>query len=292
MKKLGVYIHIPFCIKKCFYCDFYSEPIGDPQFHRKYVKALIKEIIFYGENMGKEYQIDTIFIGGGTPSILEPIFIREILSALKKYFYVEKNAEITIECNPATLSEEKLQAYREEGINRISIGVQSLDDRLLLTLGRVHSSQDVFETVEQVRKAGFQNMNLDAMFGVPDQSISIWRETVKGILQLHPEHISFYSLELAENTLFYNLYKAGKLKITAISRDRKMYHFIIDEMRKAGLFQYEISNGAKPGFACRHNLKYWNLEEYLGLGASAHSYIDRTRFSNIADASCYVAAME
>lgn len=291
MKKLGIYIHIPFCLKKCFYCDFYSEPLSDHAVHKRYIRALIKECLFYGEQ-AQDYLVDSIFIGGGTPSILEPALIRELLKVLAKHYNVAKDAEITLESNPATLNPEKLQIYREAGINRLSIGAQSFDDRLLLTLGRVHDSQDIEKTVEMARTAGFANLNLDLMFGVPDQKMDMWRSTVRSLLDLRTEHVSFYSLELSENTLFYRLYQQGKLQETPEEEDRKMYHYILQKLRQAGYGQYEISNAALPGYQCRHNIKYWDLQEYLGLGASAHSYIEHTRFANTADIKEYISMME
>ena len=294
-KKLGIYIHIPFCVRKCFYCDFYSEPLTDYEIHKRYVRALIKEIFFYGQNLevqAKDYLVDSIFIGGGTPSVLNPELIREVLKALAKYFSIDKNAEITIEANPATLDQKKLEIYRAAGINRLSIGAQSFDDRLLFTLGRAHNSRDIEKTVEMAREAGFDNLNLDLMFGVPDQTLKIWKDTVCRALELRPEHISFYSLELSENTLFYQLYQEGRLKETPEARDRAMYHRLLEKIRRAGYSQYEISNGALPGYLCRHNLKYWDLQEYLSFGASAHSYMEHTRFANMADSKEYIAAME
>lgn len=292
VKNLGIYMHIPFCVKKCFYCDFYSEPSSDYEDHRRYVRALLKEILFYEKHLDRDYQVDTIFIGGGTPSILDPNLIREILKTLRGHFSVSSGAEITLEANPATLNEEKLAIYRETGINRLSIGAQSFDDRLLLTLGRAHDSQAIGDTVEAARKAGFQNVNLDLMFGIPDQKMEMWKETIETMLEIRPEHVSFYSLELSENTFFYDLYRRGKLQETPEEQDREMYHFLLHVLRHAGYAQYEISNGSLPGYACRHNLKYWDLQEYLGLGASAHSYVNHIRFSNVPDIRKYIYAME
>ncbi len=291
MKNLGIYVHIPFCLKKCFYCDFYSEADADEKRQSQYVEALKREIDFYGRQYDREYQADTVFIGGGTPSILDGTLIGQILSTMKSYFPLDDDAEITIESNPATLSEEKLELYKEAGINRISIGAQSFSNECLERLGRVHRAQQTIETVAMARRQGFSNLNLDVMFGLPDQDESIWRETVDTLLDIKPEHLSFYSLELSEGTKFYEWYKLGKLQLTTIEKDRRMYRQILHDIKKAGYLQYEISNAALAGFECRHNIKYWNLDEYLGLGASAHSYIRGLRYANVADAARYVAAM-
>lgn len=287
---LGIYIHIPFCLKKCHYCDFYSEAGMEEALQQSYVEALKKEVAFYGDRC-KDQLVDTIFIGGGTPTILKAEWMEELLTALKSHFHVAEDAEISMECNPATLTEHKLSVYRRAGINRLSIGVQSMDDQLLKTLGRVHGKDDVVRTVELTRKAGFDNLNLDVMFGVPEQNMEIWKNTVKDVLALKPEHLSFYSLELAEDTAFYHMFAKGQLQETAPELDRAMYHHLLEKLKEEGYEHYEISNGSLPGKACRHNLKYWNLDDYLGLGASAHSYFKGYRFSNVSNVSKYIASM-
>ena len=288
LKKLGMYLHIPFCLRKCFYCDFYSVADCDEITYLKYTEALKKEIAFFGEKMGSGYFVDTIFIGGGTPSILPAKCIEEILNEVRKYFYISDDAEISMECNPATLTEEKLHIYRQAGLNRLSLGAQSFDDKILSSMGRVHRSSEIVKSYELARKAGFDNINLDVMFGVPGHEMGQWKETVNTLLELRPEHISFYSLELAEDTPFYDMLAAGKLVETAPELDREMYHWLLGEMKKAGYVHYEISNGALPGYECRHNLKYWNLDEYLGIGPSAHSYAGGYRFSQPADLGKYI----
>ena len=288
LKKLGMYLHIPFCLRKCFYCDFYSVAGCDEITYLKYTEALKKEIAFFGEKMGSRYFVDTIFIGGGTPSILPAKCIEEILNEVRKYFYISSDAEISMECNPATLTEEKLRIYRQAGLNRLSLGAQSFDDKILSSMGRVHRSSEIVKSYGLARKAGFDNINLDVMFGVPGHEMAQWKETVNTLLKLRPEHISFYSLELAEDTPFYDMFAAGKLVETAPELDREMYHWLLGEMKKAGYVHYEISNGALPGYECRHNLKYWNLDEYLGIGPSAHSYAGGYRFSQPADLGKYI----
>ena len=289
---LGLYIHIPFCLQKCGYCDFYSEAGLPDDLKQSYVEALCREIGSYGSQLGAEYTGDTVFLGGGTPSILPSYLTKSILSAVFDAFDVSTDAEVSMECNPATLTEEKLGVYREAGINRLSLGVQSMDDGLLQVMGRAHSRQDVVETVELARKAGFDNLNLDLMFGIPGQSRKMWEETVRTVFAMNPEHLSFYSLELAEGTPFYRQVARGILEPTPQEEDRQMYHFLLRELQERGYDHYEISNSARPGSRCRHNLKYWDLSDYLGLGASAHSFLQGRRFASVSDARAYVQAVE
>ena len=289
---LGLYIHIPFCLQKCGYCDFYSEAGLPDDLKQAYVKALCREIGAYGSQLGTEYTVDTVFLGGGTPSILPSYLTKSILSAVFDAFDVSTDAEVSMECNPATLTEEKLGVYQEAGINRLSLGVQSMDDGLLQVMGRAHSRQDVVETVELARKAGFDNLNLDLMFGIPGQSRRMWEETVRTVFAMNPEHLSFYSLELAEGTPFYRQVARGILEPTPQEEDRQMYHFLLRELQERGYDHYEISNSARPGYRCRHNLKYWDLSDYLGLGASAHSFLQGRRFASVSDARAYVQAVE
>ena len=288
----GIYVHIPFCLKKCFYCDFFSMPVDSLSLRREYTRALLYEIAFYGEKYGKNLTVDSIFFGGGTPSLMEPGFIDSIIKALKKSFDVEERCEITMECNPATLTEDKLRGYKTAGVNRLSIGAQSFDDDILANLGRLHRSADIVENFETARQVGFDNINLDLMFAVPGLVTKEWRRTVKKALSLKPEHLSFYSLEIAEGTVFDRMISDGKLKETPEDMDRRMYAACIEELCRAGMVHYEISNAALPGRECRHNLKYWGFADYLGLGASAHSFINRVRFSNVSNIEQYIAAME
>lgn len=290
-KPLGLYIHIPFCLQKCGYCDFYSEAGLPDDLKKAYVEALCREIAQYGNRLTAEYMVDTVFLGGGTPSILPSHLTKSILSAVFDAFDVSADAEVSMECNPATLTEEKLGVYRAAGINRLSLGVQSMDDRLLQVMGRAHSRQDVVETVELARQAGFDNLNLDLMFGIPGQNMQMWEETVRTVFAMKPEHLSFYSLELAEGTPFYRQVARGTLEPTPQEEDRQMYHFLLRELQERGYDHYEISNSALPGCRCRHNLKYWNLSDYLGLGASAHSFLQERRFASVSDARAYAQAV-
>lgn len=297
----GLYIHIPFCLQKCHYCDFYSEAGTSSDFRAKYVDAICREIEWFGGRQGlasqqsrqnrQNWQVDTVFLGGGTPSILEEEQTERIISAVFDNFSVAKDAEISMECNPATLTEKKLSAYRSAGINRLSLGVQSMEPTILKIMGRAHKPEDVIDNVKLARKAGFDNMNLDVMFGVPGQNMEIWKDTVRKVLDMEPEHLSFYTLEVAEGTEFYRRLAGGLLNETAPEEDRKMYHWMLETLDKAGYEHYEISNAAKAGYQCRHNLKYWSLEDYIGIGAAAHSFIANRRFSNEANASRYIDAV-
>lgn len=283
-------MHIPFCLRKCLYCDFYSEGCDDIELRQAYTEALLGEIAHYGDKYGKEFCADTIFFGGGTPSLMEPELIDSIIKALRKVFTVSDNAEITMECNPATLTVDKLMGYRVAGVNRLSIGSQSFDDEVLAALGRIHKASDIEDTVKAARAAGFDNISLDLMFAVPKQGMDKWKESLEKALALHPEHLSFYSLEIAEGTPFGKMYQAGTLEETPIEEDRRMYHYALDRIEEAGYVHYEISNACLPGREARHNLKYWNLSDYLGLGPSAHSYIGGERYSNAANLAEYIKA--
>ena len=284
----GIYIHIPFCIRKCFYCDFYSKPIDDRDMRKEYTRALLQEISFYGKKYGKNFKADSIFFGGGTPSLMEDDLIHKIIDALKKSFDIAEDCEITMECNPATMTLEKLEGYKRAGVNRLSIGAQSFKDELLEKLGRIHKGDDVRSTIRLARKAGFRNISLDLMFAIPGLEPITWRKTVRAAVGTKATHISFYSLEIAEGTEFGRLYKTGMLKETPIFIDRKMYHDAIKILEKKEFNHYEISNMARPGYECRHNMKYWTFEDYLGLGASSHGFIKGVRYSNVSDVEGYI----
>ena len=282
MKPLGVYVHIPYCLKKCNYCDFVSFP-KDGKLSLSpddYAYRVCKEIGETQEDIKKGYTVDSIYFGGGTPTCIGTDMIGRILLAVKKSFDVSSDAEISIEANPETVTEKKAENLRSLGFNRVSMGVQSLDDTVLKKLGRVHDSAKALESFDTLRKAGFENINLDLMFGVPGQTLKIWKDTVDRVITLGPEHISFYSLQIEEGTPFYNEYKGNGMEIPAWEENREMYSYALDALKKAGYVHYEISNAAKPGFECRHNLKYWTMEPYLGFGTSAHSYVYGERFFN------------
>lgn len=291
-ESLGIYVHIPFCQEKCQYCDFLSFGGQNRKVQQDYVQALLREIHSYGSqgsissegaesNLSKR-RVNSIFFGGGTPSVLPEAMILEILKALRKDFLLAPDAEITIEANPGTIDKEKLLAYRQAGINRLSIGVQSAEEDLLETLGRIHSWQDFLDCYRWSREAGFTNINCDLMFALPDQSEAQWQHTLEAVLSLDPtpEHISFYSLQLEEGTEFDRLHQEGKLHLTDEETDRRMYWSAAEQLAQHGYEHYEISNAARPGYASRHNLRYWTFGDYLGLGLGAHSFVNGVRFSN------------
>lgn len=272
----GCYVHVPFCLSKCYYCDFFSGPQYQ-RFAEPYITALEQEILQWGERL-QHPTLDTLFFGGGTPTFLDSKDLARLLNALRKSFDIAKDAEISIEANPGTITPEKLVALQGEGFNRISIGVQSFNHNDLKTLGRIHSPQDVFVAVSSARQAGWRNINLDLIFGIPGQTIESWKETLKQVAELQPEHISAYSLILEEDTTFWRLAAIGKLNLLPEDLVAEMYEYLVMAMRDAGYLHYEISNFTKPGMECRHNLRYWNYEEYIGLGAGAVSFIDGIRF--------------
>ncbi len=282
----GLYIHIPFCLKKCGYCDFLSFGGCTEELQRQYVQALVKELGFY---KGEGRTIDTIYIGGGTPSLLPADCVETILAAAREAFMVAEDPEISLEANPKTLTEGKLKAYGKAGINRLSLGVQSMDDRLLAFMGRAHDRADFLESWRMVREQGFFNVNVDLMFGIPGQTQEMWEDSLRQVLELGPEHISFYSLQLEEGTPFCRKYKAGEMDLPPAEEDRRMYHQGIRMLKEAGYDHYEISNCARPGFASRHNLKYWNFEEYLAVGLGAHSFrYDQGRQRNVSRLETYI----
>lgn len=281
MKHCGIYIHIPFCRRKCQYCDFTS--FSDFSREEDYFTALHREIDLY-ESALSECAIDSIFFGGGTPSAVSPVQILKLMNRLRKY-PISGDAEITLETNPATLTDENLSIYREAGINRLSIGLQSADDRELKELGRLHSAQDFRNNYAAARRAGFSNINVDIMFGIPFQTAESFQRTLEMVCDLKPEHISAYSLILEEGTPFW---ERTDLELPDEETERWMYEHLQSFLRERGYFQYEISNFAQKGFACRHNLKYWRMEAFLGFGLAAHSFFGGRRYANTADYGDYI----
>lgn len=281
--KAGIYIHIPFCVKKCSYCAFLSGPAG-PEVRQEYVNHLIEEIRLRSREVP---EADTIYFGGGTPSLLTPEQIGEILEEVRSAFRITEDAEVTLEANPGTLTAESLEGYRKTGINRLSMGVQSMDDRRLRYLGRIHTAEEVRRDVKMAREAGFRNINLDLIFAIPGTDVSDAMEDLEAIAALEPEHISFYSLQLEEGTSFFRDFEAGKLREVPDETDREMYHRGIRALREKGYRHYEISNFARPGCESRHNSKYWNMSEYVGLGLGASSYTGHRRTVNETDLKVY-----
>ncbi|WP_409228600.1 radical SAM family heme chaperone HemW [Gudongella sp. SC589] len=285
MEKAGLYIHIPFCERKCHYCDFTSVP-GNNDLMDRYVERLIKEISMASDTY-EDINIGTIFIGGGTPSILHENKIADIMDAVRRDFSLDTHAEVTIEINPGTLTVDKAISYRASGINRASVGIQSMNNGILKTIGRIHSEEQVLTTVENLRRAGFENINGDIMFGLPHQSIEDFLQTLDKVISLELEHISMYGLILEENTPLYRWYNRGLVCMPDEDEERVMYHTAIDSLEFGGYRQYEISNFAKEGFECRHNLGYWKLRPYIGVGLSSHSSISGRRYWNSSNFSDY-----
>ena len=293
MKKrnLELYLHIPFCVRKCNYCDFFSAS-GTEEEQAAYVSAMVQEIQSYQELSG-EYEVQTIFLGGGTPSLLTPEQIEQIFNAIYHTFSVNENAEITMEMNPGTVDIEKLHAMKAAGVNRLSIGLQSAQNEELKMLGRIHTFEEFLETWKLVEQAEFKNRNIDLMSALPGQTIESYEDTLSKVLALEPEHISAYSLILEEGTVFYDWYEKGKLdrgawKLPSEEEEYAMGELTILRLAEAGMHRYEISNYAKPGKECRHNLGYWDRTEYLGIGAGASSLIKGERFDHIRDRKAYI----
>ncbi len=288
MKPLEIYIHIPFCVKKCNYCDFLSASSTRGE-RRKYIKNLCESICSY-KTTAKAYCVISIFIGGGTPSILEAEQMEEIFCALRRTFYIEETAEITIEMNPGTVSRLKLRTYQKLGINRLSIGLQSVDDEELKILGRIHTYEEFLDTYHLAREECFRNINIDLISAIPGQTVESWRHTLRTAAKLNPEHISAYSLIIEEGTPFYEMYgensddrrdihyNVNAKKLPDEESERKMYRDTTKILKEYGYHRYEISNYAKQGYECRHNLGYWNRTEYLGIGTGAASLMDHTRW--------------
>ena len=286
---LELYIHIPFCVRKCAYCDFLSFPSGEEE-RARYVERLTEEIEEAGAVSG-DYVVTAIFLGGGTPSVLEPEQTKRILQAVKESFYVAEDAEITTEVNPGTADKEKLRAWKQAGINRLSFGLQSAENRELQLLGRIHTMEEFLESYQTAREAGFDNINIDLMSALPGQTVSSWEKTLRTVAALQPEHISAYSLIIEEGTPFYQLFgededkqeeqrrrkELGVPELPDEDAERRMYYDTEQILKEAGYHRYEISNYAKPGYECRHNKGYWTGTEYLGLGLGASSYISIRR---------------
>lgn len=285
MDKISLYIHIPFCAQKCLYCDFPSFARKD-HLRKAYIEALNKEIISLREKHNN-LEINTIFIGGGTPSVLEANELECLLKEVAK-LNMAKDIEYSMECNPGNLTEEKLEVMKKYGVNRISMGLQAKQDNLLKGLGRIHNYKTFKENFLLAKKVGFNNINVDLMFGLPNQSLNEWEETLREIISLEPAHISAYSLIIEEGTAFYNLYENDKLKLPTEEEERKMYHLAKKILEENGFNQYEISNYAKKGKECRHNLAYWNMDNWIGVGSASASYMDGKRIKNISSVEEYI----
>ena len=299
MKNLELYLHIPFCVKKCAYCDFLSFSC-DEKTQLAYADALIREIEFYGSQM-KDYFVTTIFVGGGTPTWLNEDKMVEILDTVYTYFNVSGDAEVTMECNPGTVTMTKLEKYRRAGVNRLSIGLQSANDEELEILGRIHTYEKFVKTYEMARNAGFANINVDLISGIPYQTAEKFLHTLQKVVRLKPNHISAYSLIIEKGTPFYETYKFDAVKQEAgmqtdiLPTEDEVYRITKltqQYLAQAGYEQYEISNFAQPGFECVHNIGYWTRENYLGLGLGAASLLNDVRYTNETDIDSYIRATE
>lgn len=320
-KEIGIYIHIPFCRSKCYYCDFNSYAKKD-YLIPEYCNALIKEIGLYSDRLKRKYEkskkldeltlsdssdssessesnedkvydseeikVKSIYIGGGTPSLLPSRYICQIINECMKCYNVTENAEITIEANPGTITREKFKAYKKAGINRLSIGLQAWQNRLLKDIGRIHTAEDFANNLYMAREAGFVNISADLIFGLPGQSLDEWEETLEKVTNEGIEHLSCYDLKIEEGTVLENKVREGKIRPIEDELDRDMYHMATKKLKNKGFRHYEISNFSKPGYESKHNLIYWKGEEYIGLGAGAHSYFKSKRYNNIEKPEDYV----
>ena len=294
MNKRGIYIHIPFCVQKCNYCAFLSfNAESSPR--KEYTDALVQEIRCRGEALGHP-EVDTVYVGGGTPSVLDLSQMRDIMTAVSESFSVKPDAEMTIEANPGTLGRKdgvtlaKLQAYKYLGFNRLSMGVQSANNDLLKIIGRRHNFRQAQDAFQMAREAGFDNISVDLIYGLPTQTKSDWAESVQKILEMHPEHISCYGLKLEEGTPMYEEYLNSPV-LPDDDEQADMYFYAAETLARYGYEQYEISNFAARGFESRHNLKYWNLDDYMGFGPGAASSVGKLRYSYIKDLKRYISCV-
>jgi len=286
LRRVGIYIHIPFCEKKCFYCDFYS--IENHSQRKEFLSCLIKEIELFSRNYQQHCEADTIFLGGGTPSLLTAIEIEQITDAILLHFNISSDVEFTMECNPGTVTAESLLDYRQLGINRLSFGVQSFYDDELKFLSRIHDSQQAIDALATARKSGFDNVNLDLMYGLPNQTSSRVLANLEKAVELNPEHISAYNLIVEPGTPLFTSVSSGEITMLDNGTEAQMYQLTMSLLEENGYIHYEISNYSRPGFQCRHNLKYWNGEEYISFGPSAHSYLNGMRWWNVSSLNNYI----
>ena len=287
-EKLSLYIHIPFCAKKCLYCDFPSWQ-GCVSYFEDYTESLLNEIK-NGERIYSDYDISTIFIGGGTPTVLSPKLLGKITDAVLERYNVESNAEITSEANPGTVDGYKLKEMKAMGINRLSFGVQAWQNNILKALGRIHDRETFLKNLDEAKNAGFENINCDLMFSLPNQTFKDWMETLENFSKLDIQHISAYSLIVEDGTPFKKMQEEGRLLLPDEETDRKMYSAANEILAKNGFERYEISNFAKKGFESRHNITYWETRPYIGFGLGSHSYFQAERYNNTYDLKEYIAA--
>lgn len=288
MKELGIYIHIPFCKQKCYYCDFVSYANKEEKI-QEYIECLQKEIEMESEKYkNEEYEITTIYIGGGTPSFIDASYIERIINTIKQNYKLYENPEITIEVNPGTINEEKIRKYKDIEINRISIGLQTTKDNLLKQIGRIHTYEEFLNCYKIVKKIGIDNINVDLMLGLPNQTLEDLKEGLIEVINLKPNHISLYSLILEENTILEKMVRQNMAKLPEEDLEREMYWTTKNILEKNGYIHYEISNFSKEGYESKHNLNCWNQKEYLGFGVAAHSYIKNKRYCNTNNIEEYI----
>jgi oxygen-independent coproporphyrinogen-3 oxidase len=283
---LSLYVHIPFCVKKCPYCGFYSTPYGIDSAD-EFIAALRSEAAGYKTEFS-DHLFHSVYIGGGTPTALNTRQLSEVLTTVRSCFEISEDAEFTVEANPNTITREHLGMLREKGANRLSLGVQAFSDEVLRTLGRLHTSEEAERTFSLARSAGFQNIGMDLMYGIPGQTMAQWEDTLKTSIRCRPEHVSVYSLSVDDGSLFHQLFEAGNFECPDDDSAAEMYVYAISILKASGYRRYEISNLSLPGFECRHNKNYWDRGEFLGLGPAAWSFISQRRHYNIADTAEYV----
>ncbi len=286
MKESAIYVHIPFCDHKCIYCDFYSIVTKDNV--SNYLGTLTKEIIIYAKEFSEGRVYKSIFFGGGTPSLMEPDYLKDIISCIKNYYTVSDDAEVTIETNPGTVDKNKLSEFIKSGFNRISIGVQSFIDEELKFLTRIHDKDLAINTIENAASVGFENINLDLIFNLPGQSVKNWMYNLETAVKLPVKHISAYSLILEQGTILNKMVLDGRIELQDSDYDAEIYNITMEFLNKNGFIQYEVSNYAKPGFECRHNKAYWQYKDYLSFGTSAHSFVNGKRWWNYSSLKQYI----
>lgn len=285
----SLYLHIPFCTQICHYCDFnkfyiQNQPVDG------YIQSLLKEMDLY--DLSQNEPLSTVFIGGGTPSALEPSQLEQLLFSMKEKIKLRADYEYTVEANPGDLSKEKLRIMKEAGVNRLSLGVQSFNEELLKKIGRAHNVKDVYETIDMAREEGFENISIDLIYSLPGQTLDDLEDTIDRALKLNLPHFSAYSLIIEPKTVFYIMLNKGKLSLPGEDAEASMYEYVMQRLEEAGYDQYEISNFAKKGYESRHNLVYWNNEEYYGLGAGAHGYLEAVRYHNHGPLKKYMNAIQ
>jgi oxygen-independent coproporphyrinogen-3 oxidase len=283
---VGLYIHIPFCARKCNYCDFPSFS-GLELLFSEYTEAVCREIAIVSKEYGYP-EADTVFFGGGTPSLMPTSEISKIVKTIYKSFKVKDDTEITIEANPGTITKEKAEVYKDLGFNRISVGLQAAQDRILKLMGRIHTKEMFIDCINLLKSIGISNINADIIFGIPCQSVKDWEETINLLLAFDLPHLSCYSLKIEENTPWFEMSQRGELPEVDEDLEREMYYVVMSKLNNLGYQHYEISNFSKPGFWCRHNLKYWTGKPYIGIGAAAHSFINNVRYANIINPEDYI----